>query len=147
MRAERPGVGSDSCHCWIRGTRRFGKASAVVAQGQRPSEQKGLTSEIFVTDTQATSRSLRQDTQTKNVKFWTGPVPAPPAQSPKTSGLDWVLWLAWLQGTKQISSDRDALSVTDCSPLHFCSLLLVSLVFQTFKIANLEHVGVFSFLY
>lgn len=46
-------------------------------------------------------------------------------------------------GTKQISSDRDALSVTDCSPLHFCSLLLVSLIFQTFKIANLEHVGVF----
>lgn len=45
----------------------------------------------------------------------------------------------------KISSARDALGVTDCSPLLFCSPLLVALVFPTFKIANLEHIGVFPF--
>lgn len=62
----------------------------------------------------------------------------PKAQA-RTGGSGWL----WLPGTQQISSDRDALSVTDCSPLCFCSLLLVALVFQTFKIANLEHIGFF----
>lgn len=64
-----------------------------VPQNRRVWHQWSLTSVIF--DTRVTIRPLWQDTQTKNVKF-TGPVPAPPAQSPKTSGLDWVLWLVWL---------------------------------------------------
>lgn len=34
----------------------------------------------------------------------------------------------WLPGTQQISSDRDAWSVTHCSPLHLCSLLFVALI-------------------
>lgn len=72
------------------------KASAVVG----PSEQRGVTSEIFVTDTPVTIRSLWQEIQTENVKF-TVPVPAAPAPSPRTSALDWGLWLAWLQGTQK----------------------------------------------
>lgn len=51
-----------------------------------------------------------------------------------------------LPGTQQSAVTEDDFSVTDCSPLHFCSLLLVALVFQTFKIANLGHIGFFFFL-
>lgn len=54
-----------------------------------------------------------------------------------------------MRDTGQISNDSNASGVTHCFSLHFCSPLLVSFLFQTFKIHQIvsSKVGLFGFFF
>lgn len=142
VRAERPGVGSNTCHCWTRGTRRFGKGQGISSGGSLRTEGCDIR-DLCHWHTSDNQITVAGDTDWKCQIHCARPSCSSTISQNLSPGLGALVSVA--PRDPKISSARDALSVTDCSPLHFCSLLLVALVFPTFKIANLEHVGFFPF--